>query len=161
MTAGFLAFLYMRMDAKGIHRVALFMKTLFNFSLGVISGLVCLYGVGWLALGYAPDLVALAKLFDAEQVLVASGYLAGGRLKFQPIPVLMVLHCLYTIVRISLSSDFPAGFRNSIRMAISTMCLLWFTYFINRPAPGDQYLIACYFLYSFLLIDLVRSASRQ
>lgn len=156
--AGFLAFLYLRVPQKGVERILPLLKNYGVFGLGMITSFVALYLLGWVILGYAPDLNAFAALFPAKQLMVKSGYLGGGRLTFQPIPFLVVAHCLYTIVRISLDSEFPASFRNSVRVTTATMCLLWFTYYVNRPAPGDQYLIGCYFLYSFLIIDLVRSA---
>lgn len=158
ITAGFLAYLYMREPDKGWTRVPQFLRTAAIFAAGVLTTIVGGYLVAWAILGYAPDLVAYVALVRSKQLLVQSGYLGGGRLEFQPIPFLMVVHSLYTIVRLALDTTFPATVRNALRVATATMCLLWFTYFINRPAPGDQYLIGCYFLYSFLVIDLVRAA---
>ncbi len=156
--AGFLAFFYMRDPHSGLEKVRMLLKVFAVFGLGMLSSLICLYVVGWLVLGYAPDMMAYLDLLPTKQATVKSGYYGGGRLTFQPIPFLMVVHCLYTIVKISLDTAFPANFRNSLRIAVSTMCLLWFIYFVNRPAPGDQYLIGCYFLYGFLILDLVRAA---
>ncbi len=157
-TFGFMAFLYMRAGATQTSRIVALTKTVLMFVAGLLISFSCLYGLGWLLLGYAPDLPALLDLVSAQQVLVASGYLGGGRLEFQPVPLLIVVHCLYCAIRISLQSTFPTSHRNSVRMAISVMCLLWFTYYINQSQGGDQYLVACYFLYSFLLIDMVRAA---
>lgn len=158
ITAGFLAFLYMREPESGLARWICLLKTAAIFLSGMLTAAIAGYTAAWVMLGYAPDLNAYVKLVQAKQLLVQSGYLGGGRLEFQPIPFLMVVHSLYTILRISLDTRFPGGIRNSLRVATATMCLLWFTYFVNRPAPGDQYLIGCYFLYAFLVIDLVRAA---
>ncbi|RTL45827.1 MAG: hypothetical protein EKK48_00345 [Candidatus Melainabacteria bacterium] len=158
ITAGFLAFLYMRNPESGFAKLLGLLKTAAIFVGGLLTAATVGYAAAWLMLGYAPDLNAYVKLVQNKQLLVQSGYLGGGRLEFQPIPFLMVVHSLYTILRIALDTRFPGGVRNSLRVATATMCLLWFTYFVNRPAPGDQYLIGCYFLYAFLVIDLIRAA---
>lgn len=156
--AGFLAFFYMRNANTGLKKVRDLAKLFAVFGVGLLSSIICLYIAAWLILGYAPDMMAYMDLMQTKQITVKSGYYGGGRLTLQPIPFLMIVHCLYTIVKIALDTRFPANFRNALRMAVSTMCLLWFIYFVNRPAPGDQYLIGCYFLYGFLIIDLVRAA---
>ncbi|MBS1955880.1 MAG: hypothetical protein JST89_16975 [Cyanobacteria bacterium SZAS-4] len=155
--AGFLAFFYMRDPHAGLKKIQGLAKVFAVFGVGLLSSMICLYVIAWLILGYAPDMMAYMDLLQTKQITVKSGYYGGGRLTFQPIPFLMVVHCLYTIVRIALDSRFPANFRNALRMSVSTMCLLWFIYFVNRPAPGDQYLIGCYFLYGIVLLDLVRA----
>jgi hypothetical protein len=82
----------------------------------------------------------------------SSGY-GGLRLYFDIGWVLILSHCLYEATSAALA--LPAlGERRRTRAAIAGTILVWFGYFFNRPQPGNLWTF--YFLYGFLLTDLVQ-----
>lgn len=72
-------------------------------------------------------------------------------------PLLLFSHVLFTLVYSSSGKNH--SFRDSFRIALSVMFLVWFVYFLNRSEP--TYLCSFYFLYGFLIIDLQKTLSMK
>ncbi|HEY9871597.1 MAG TPA: hypothetical protein V6D08_20740 [Candidatus Obscuribacterales bacterium] len=111
----------------------------------------------YLVLGYWPDLLGgFSRLLERLVTKVESSSASGFKLFFDPLALLAFFHAAYCLVSTCWSSSFAAlGPRGAFRGAISTMILLWFSYYAMCPASHN--LVAICFLYGFLLVDMLRS----
>ncbi len=110
--------------------------------------------VVYFALGQSLSFSQLMRSLVPFGTVVASGNISGN---IQPIMIIVFAHCCYVLLKTTwLSSIGELNHRQSMRVAISVMALLWLAYYVNKQS---LYAVSgsC-FLYGFLLIDIFRTA---
>lgn len=106
------------------------------------------FGLAW---GYFPSCEGWLHHVQTVLKTASSGKTADGDLTFEPIVFFMVCHSAF--VFIDCWRGRGAGNSRAVRLAIASMSLVWFVYYFNLPVFRG--LAANWFLYLFLLIDLV------
>lgn len=76
-------------------------------------------------------------------------------LYFDPLAAVMFVHSAYIVALTTLRwrRGDALRFEESVKLALSTTILLWFTYYINRPHPWNLWTYK--FLYVFLVADFL------
>jgi hypothetical protein len=114
--------------------------------LPVIFGVVFRSAFGYLPLPPRGQDLALARF--------AAGY-GGLRLFFDISWVVILVHSVFELIRGALSLE-SLDSRRQVRMSVAAAILIWFAYFANRAHVWNLWTF--YFLYGFLLVDLLRPA---
>lgn len=124
---------------------------LVSYACGLIIALlffeIC-FGLAW---GYFP--IGEGWLHHVQTLfkVVSSGKTANAKLTFEPIVFFMVCHSAFVFIDCWRSKG--ARKSRAVRISIASMLLVWFIYYFNLPT--FKALTAIWFLYLFLLIDLV------
>lgn len=155
ISVGLAAFLYFCDHVPGVALPRCFLKSMAKFVCGISIFLVALYVFLTLTLGYFPNLQALAEHLNRTQLVSKSGYLGGFRIQFQPMVALVFCQYCYVLLRAAFSQQ-PLTFRQCFRAFAATTGLIWFAYYFNRP--HEWYFQPQFFLYGFILMDMVRTA---
>lgn len=155
LAAGMGVYLFLRggWAALPLRRIA---ADLAGLVVGAAAG-IALLAVAWRAgLGAWPQLLHPQGLL-ADLLSFAGGY-CGLKLTANPVPIAILAHAIYALVRIGLGARGPVGHDKSFRGMIATVIIVWFAYYANRPHP---YNVATYLaLWGFLLIDATPLAQR-
>jgi len=81
------------------------------------------------------------------------GY-GGLPLHFDPVALLILIHCTYEIGSLTLKWRLRRlSFEQSAKLCIAATMLVWFAYYINRPQPWNLWTYE--FLYVFLVADVL------
>jgi hypothetical protein len=102
-------------------------------------------------LGHWPPLAPAAYLGFITRFGQGYGSLP---LHFDPLALLIFGHSMYLVAAFTLRWRVrPLRLRESVLLAIAATSLLWFAYYVNRPAAWNLWTFL--FLYSFLLADFL------
>jgi hypothetical protein len=160
VTLGVIAYLYFRHGWAGLPfgRVAADLGAF----VGAAGAVVAAFLVAWRAvLGAWPDLLAPEGLFS--DVLGFSRGFGGLPWYVDPLAIGVLAHAAYALLRVAATGRAPLGHDKAFRAGISTVILVWFAYFANRPHPYN--LATFVALWGFLLVDVVpilrRAAGRR
>jgi hypothetical protein len=82
----------------------------------------------------------------------AGGY-GGLKIYFSISWIVILVHSIFEIIRAGLAIDALSS-RRRVRLSVAVAILVWFGYFANRPTPWNLW--TYWFLYGFLIVDLVR-----
>jgi hypothetical protein len=152
ITLGLIAYLYFRYRpfAENVSKLPIIVFLFFLSMLMVFAAYIlgCYFG-----LGYIPDFLAFKKIFLTASFIGKTGF-SGRKLLFSPMPFLVFAHAAYVLIINAIKFNKPFDFKHSFRAAIATMIIFWFAYYMNSPVPS--YINSYWFMYSFLLIDLLK-----
>jgi hypothetical protein len=158
-TVGLVLYVYRRYALGGLNERPLGMiKPAARFAGGFIAALIGFAIVCRAGCGTWPYVPGLKHYFELAR-LSSSGY---GTRPFRMDKFENLVVALWPLAQVGLAIwsvsyaalERPGGFRPSFRIAVGTMLLVWFAYFVNRPEPG--YLASYNLLYGLLLIDCGR-----
>ena len=152
--AGMVTFLLFRHVPAGAPRpLARLLAMAGCFAVGMAASLLVFAAASRGLLGPLPSLGALADYVRTMKTVARSGY-AGGTGPLDPMAILILGHASANLIHASMKRRIVSDFHGCLRAAVSTMILVWFAYYANRPHPA--YLISFHVLYGFLLVDAVR-----
>lgn len=94
----------------------------------------------------------------AEWMLFWEGEGFGGlELRFDPFALLILGHSVYTLIDTGSRASGEVPFVRSFRACVAATTLLWSAFYFHRPHEWN--LSSYYFLYGFLLVDVLRIVS--
>lgn len=124
-----------------------------NFSFGAIfAGATFVLGFYFVS-GTLPYLLSPGKLtayFKAPQIITIEGMPAA-------IALMMFVHSAYLLLRTARIGSANTTFLQAFKAGIAFILLVWEMYYFNRPYYSN--LATCWALYSFLLVDSMRTVS--
>src|SRR5262249_50238585 len=106
----------------------------------------------WL-LGVSPDMLGMVQVYQQALFFSSSGY-SGVPFRGDLLAIAMGFHAVFVLAHTALTDHSSLGFRACFRACVSTVILVWLTYYFNRAHRWN--LSSFSFLYAFLLIDLTR-----
>lgn len=158
ISLGILAYVYYSTKHPGSIFTRAFIFDAARLAMGIIIFIACLYAFLSLSLGYLPNLQAYFDYLKYAQSVARSGYSGGFRIEYTPLALLIFCHYCYVLISAAMSTKRLTT-RVCFRTFAATTGLIWFAYYFNRP--HEWYLQPQFFLYGFLVIDLVRAAQSR
>ncbi len=154
ITVGLLAFAWFRYKARNLKEYGALLKAAGLIALGIATA-VSLFLIGSrLWLGYWPDVSYLPVMWQAAAFVASTGY-SAMKGEFYPMAVVIFAHAAYALIGTAIIARDRLGFKPAFRAAVAATLIVWFAYYINRPHPWN--LVTFYFLYGFLLIDVIQT----
>ena len=148
--AGIVTFLFFQKVLASGFKEASVVKMIFTFGVGFACTFLMFNIIFMFFLNYLPTWTGWKNYF-LPAIFGASGSWAV-EYRFDFWPIFMFLHvCFYLCMSLFSVKTYLC---HSKRAMIGIIFLVWFAYFVSRPDP--EYLSSYYFLYGFVLIDLVR-----
>ncbi len=122
------------------------------------AGVATAFGAYALALfaltGSLPTAAGVREFLYTMKIATSSGHSSGRWTVFDPLAIAIFGHAVFALLYSWHKIINRRGtFRDSLRAAVTTILLVWFAYYANRPDP--MYLWSSFGLYGFLLIDVV------
>jgi hypothetical protein len=156
VAAGCLTFMYFRFGPFAPWRLTKCSSAITNFVLGGLIAFATFEFLVFSRFNYFPSPILYFESIWRMMKAVQTGYFGGFPLEFNPMAIIIFVHILYSLLKISFVNRAAAvNFRDSFRASVGVISLVWFAYYINRPAPW--YFQAQYFFYGFFLLDLLRN----
>ncbi|ALG68193.1 hypothetical protein [Beggiatoa leptomitoformis] len=148
IVVGYIVFFLSRLPAKPIYYLFIIISL---FISSLLLAIVSFIGIFFVIFNYYPIPANLWDFLGSSVGAAQNGYI-GLPLYFDIVMFTIGFHSLWTVARLSLCWSYASlSVRDSHKLAIAVILLIWFAYYINRPYPAG--LLGYLFLYTFLIAD--------